>query len=561
MEELLSLKTMFLEFFNQNIVLFVSYVCIIFTLYPFHYILIPEYYGKVINSFKDKEKKGTKTSFESSIYKLLFIYGVCWFFEAFVLFLQSRIQPRFTEYSVASLFDYILTNYEMDFENVQTGKLLSKIIEIPSMLFEYLQIFWIDSMKVLIVLFIAIFRYYFISKKAALVYTGFVVVNYIFIYGLYSYFVNKRIDLLDSEGNMYDYFIDCFQNFSSIFSFNQQSEEKHYFSVNVYKPYKQKVLDLWTVYIATNFFWGLITLVVFVIMNYLFYQEYKNKNINSELLISAFIITFSIIRLFEDADKTAWRIANVFSSMNHIELFFEELHNNNKNLHKKKENTFSYGDIVLKNIYHKYNNTFVLENVNLTIKKGDKVVIVGEIGSGKSTITKLLLGYQPITMGKITINDIDLNSISNKDIRKNIFYIPQKPKLFNRTLYENIVYGLENKPSIAQILEIMDAYGLKEIKEIFEEKMNQSVGVEGNSLSGGQRQIVWLLRCFFRQVPILILDEPTASLDKRHKDIIISIIKKLSVNKTVILISHDQIDSEFKQIKIKKGKIEPSYFF
>ena len=79
--------------------------------------------------------------------------------------------------------------------------------------------------------------------------------------------------------------------------------------------------------------------------------------------------------------------------------------------------------------------------------KGENVAFVGQIGSGKSTMIKLLLGFQPLRMGHITIGGVEVNDISNKELRKYIFYIPQIPKLFNRTLYENIIYGIDTKPS------------------------------------------------------------------------------------------------------------------
>jgi ABC-type bacteriocin/lantibiotic exporter with double-glycine peptidase domain len=145
-----------------------------------------------------------------------------------------------------------------------------------------------------------------------------------------------------------------------------------------------------------------------------------------------------------------------------------------------------------------------------------------------------------------------VNEISNDDIRTNIFYIPQKPKLFNRTLYQNIVYGIEKSkaPSKEQIADIMKIYGIS-----FERDMNDLVGVEGNSLSGGQRQMVWLLRSVINPASILVMDEPTSALDPANKKLINSIINKISVGKTVIIVSHDSIDPAFRKIKFTDGKL------
>jgi ABC-type multidrug transport system fused ATPase/permease subunit len=294
-------------------------------------------------------------------------------------------------------------------------------------------------------------------------------------------------------------------------------------------------------------------------MNYCIYQAFKEKKITAEKLISSFIITFSIIRLYETAQRSSRRLATIFSQIKDTELFFNAISKTNQSV-KKNDSTFRNGDIIVSNVYHKYGDKFVLENVSIKINKGEKVAFVGQIGSGKSTIVKLIMGFQSLLMGDITIGGVSINSIDNKELRNKIFYIPQKPKLFNRTLYENIIYGLDKPPSREEIIQLMDDLKI-DVKEIFEKKMDENVGVEGNSLSGGQRQIVWLLRSIYRPSAILILDEPTSALDPDNKVVMISTIKKLSIGKTVIIVSHDDIDPVFRKISMKNGRVITSSFF
>jgi ABC-type bacteriocin/lantibiotic exporter with double-glycine peptidase domain len=123
------------------------------------------------------------------------------------------------------------------------------------------------------------------------------------------------------------------------------------------------------------------------------------------------------------------------------------------------------------------------------------------------------------------------------------------------------VYGLKKPPSKEEIIKLLDDLELTDLKVEFGQKMDVLVGVEGNKLSGGQRQIVWLLRSLFRPSYILVLDEPTASLDPENKKIMISIIQKMSVGKTVIIVSHDDIDASFRKVQFNEGRmIENSYF-
>jgi ABC-type bacteriocin/lantibiotic exporter with double-glycine peptidase domain len=185
----------------------------------------------------------------------------------------------------------------------------------------------------------------------------------------------------------------------------------------------------------------------------------------------------------------------------------------------------------------------------MKIKKNEKVAFVGKIGSGKSTLIKLIMGYQPLVMGSIIIGGVSVNDISDDEIRKNIFYIPQKPKLFNRTIYENIVYGIETPPSKDQVGDIMELYDIS-----FNRNLDDLAGVEGNMLSGGQRQMVWILRSLLSPSSILIMDEPTSALDPTNKKLICSIINKIQ-GKTIIIVSHDSIDSSFRKITFTDGKL------
>jgi ATP-binding cassette subfamily B protein len=265
-------------------------------------------------------------------------------------------------------------------------------------------------------------------------------------------------------------------------------------------------------------------------------------------------MTFSILGVFENTVLVSNQVSKLFSEIGDIETYFETIKEKNKNI-KKPCHNFKNGDIEFKNVYYKYNDNLVLNNINFKIKRGEHVAIVGPIGSGKSTIIKLLMGYNRLTMGKIMIGDKNIETIYEKELRENIYYIPQKPKLFNRTLYKNITYGLKNPPKKENILKLLEQLNLNDLIEPFTKKMDEKVGIDGNNLSGGQKQIVWLLRSFYRDKHIIILDEPTASLDKENKELLIQNIKRLCIGKTLIVISHDNVVQNFRKIHIKEGKI------
>ena len=555
--ELLDIHKLLITFIKDNKLLFLFYLIVSLLLYPIHYIFIPKYYGYVINSFKDKKE----SRFIFMVKALVFFYILCWFLETGLLFLQYKIFPVFAEYATGTIFEFIIDHYELDFENIHTGEILSKIIRLPGILIQYMTVFGIEFFKEFFTLITAIYSYYNVSSLAVVVYLFYVILNYTYTYTMFRIFLNNDIAKNEVQDKMYEALVDCFNNFSSVYAFNQQEYEIERFYTKSYSGYKLEVNKSWEIYIKSYIFWGFATVSMFLVMNYIIYNDYKKKRIDSDMLISTFIITFSIVRLYEKAEGSSSKYSEIFSKIMDTEKFFNSISDYNYNSKKVGDSVFKNGNIVIKNLYHKYDETFVLENINLTIKKGEKVAFVGHIGSGKSTLIKLILGFQPIVMGDIIIGDVNLNNVPNKDIRREIFYIPQKPKLFNRTLYENIVYGLEKPPPAEDIIKLLKDLELNDIAEIFSVKMNMSVGVDGNFISGGQRQMVWLLRSFYRQSRILIMDEPTASLDQKNKDLLIKIIKKISIGKTVIIVSHDSIDPAFRKIEFNKGRLVTSSYF
>ena len=253
--------------------------------------------------------------------------------------------------------------------------------------------------------------------------------------------------------------------------------------------------------------------ISFLLLNYLIYKSFRSKEINQETFISSFIITYSVLGLFSEGYYVR-SIIDMLSQVNDTESYFNEKLNYRKQEGeksiKKRTKPFHNGKIEFKNVYYKYKDKerIGIEQCN-PHQPGEKVALVGQIGSGKSTIIKLLMKLIPNDMGSISIGGQNINRIDNEILRESIFYIPQKPTLLNRTLYENITYGLpKHKNYETEIYETLNEMKLTDVTQVFKEKMHENVGPDGNTLSGGQRQIVWLLRAMFRKVDILILMNP-----------------------------------------------------
>jgi ABC-type multidrug transport system fused ATPase/permease subunit len=553
---MISIHELLIQFvFNHKIKVILYFLFTIIS-YPLQNIYIPDYYGKVISSFKD----GSNLIYMIKI--LLFLYILGRVFDELVLFCQYLILPDFSEYITGNVFALVINNFNYDFENIKIGEIISKMTKIPDILFEYSNLFRLDFLKQLFIFIAAFIHYSTISNTIVSAFAFFILVHYIYFFVMLKQFYSYNKKVNEFQDTVYENLNDTLQNISSVYSLNQQEYEKKRFYEFSFADYKEVFGESYLLYLYSFGVWAIINITMFGVLNYILYTSYKKKIITSNQLVSSFVITWSILSTYQRAIDSAWNLSEVYGLLYNVEDYFNAIAENNKvlkNENEKNENEpfqtnekFVQGDIIVSGVYHKYGDNFVLENISMKIKKGEKVAFIGKIGSGKSTLVKLIMGYQPLIMGDITIGGVSINDMNDIEIRKNVFYIPQKPKLFNRTLYENIIYGIDKSksPSKEQIIDIMKLYDIS-----FNKNLDEKVGVEGNKLSGGQRQMVWLLRTVLNPASVLIMDEPTSALDPSNKKLIISIIKKISVGKTVIIVSHDSIDGDFRKINFTDGKM------
>ena len=203
-----------------------------------------------------------------------------------------------------------------------------------------------------------------------------------------------------------------------------------------------------------------------------------------------------------------------------------------------KRETLS-GAIELRDVTFIYpgNQYASLSNVSLTIQPGEKVGIIGRSGSGKSSLAKLLVGFYQPDSGNVLIDGIDARQIDVHDLRHNIGYAPQDIHLFSGTLRENLVYGASYVDD-ETMLRVATLTGVHEFARRHPSGYNMQVGERGMSLSGGQRQAVALARALLLDPPVLLMDEPTSSMDNTSEDLIKKALIPVISNKTLLMVTH-----------------------
>lgn len=216
------------------------------------------------------------------------------------------------------------------------------------------------------------------------------------------------------------------------------------------------------------------------------------------------------------------------------------------------------GNINAESISFKYPNseTTSLQQLSVNIRQGEKIAIVGHNGSGKTTLAKLLLGlYQPTT-GSIQFDGLNYQQIHPSDLRRNIGYLPQDITLFHGTIRDNILFGTRQVTEY-QIIRAVQLSGVNVFTDNNTQGLDQQVGENGSSLSRGQRQSIALARAILNSPQILLLDEPTASLDARAEKQFIQSIKATAKDRTMLLITHkmDLLKLVDRILVLDKGKL------
>jgi subfamily B ATP-binding cassette protein MsbA len=194
-------------------------------------------------------------------------------------------------------------------------------------------------------------------------------------------------------------------------------------------------------------------------------------------------------------------------------------------------------DLSLENISFKYEDEYILRNFDLIVPKGHTVALVGQSGSGKSTIANLVTRFYDVNKGEIKIDGINIKDLTKKSLRNLMGLVTQDSILFNDTIKNNISLGKENatEVEIKEAAKIANAHDfIMELPEGYE----TNIGDSGNKLSGGQKQRLSIARAVLKNPPIMILDEATSALDTESERLVQDALEKMMRNRTSIVIAH-----------------------
>jgi len=292
------------------------------------------------------------------------------------------------------------------------------------------------------------------------------------------------------------------------------------------------------------------SIVAFVVT----YLVYKNQtDISGAMaLISMFVL--GLYRLMPSANRILTSYNHIQFTRKSLDIVHEDIMYNSEDL--GDEEVAFKEKIELKDIYFEYvESRPIFNDLNLTIKKGEKIAFVGESGSGKSSLVDIIIGlYKPLK-GEIFVDDIELTNKNIKNWRKKIGYIPQSVYLFDGTVAENVAFG--STIEMQRVKEVLKQANILDFLETHQKGIDTVVGEGGIKLSGGQKQRIAIARALYDNPEILVLDEATSALDNETEAKIMEEIYEISENKTLLIIAHRLSTIEWcdRVLKIQEGKI------
>ena len=348
-----------------------------------------------------------------------------------------------------------------------------------------------------------------------------------------TYTVHASYENEDKINLFYDNIQDIISNYDTVITSGETFNELEKIERMKYEvKNKYSISELQST--TSAFYLHIISLITIIILNGMSFRLYSNDEIQKDSLVT---IAMTSILFMQYYNSTIVKFKNTSSQIGkfyEINDYFKKF--KISDIITTNDFIISHGDITFINVSLKYKNKLIVNNFNYKIKHGSITGLVGNVGTGKTSILKMIAGLTKYN-GDIYIDNQNIKNCNYEQLMNHIAYIPQHPKMFNNTIFYNLTYGSDT--TLHQLEIFLKDINFLDFFSKFQNGLLTSVGKEGSNLSGGQKQIIALLRAILKNKKILLLDEPTSSLDPDIKKRIINLIQK-QTQKTILIVSHDK---------------------
>jgi ABC-type multidrug transport system fused ATPase/permease subunit len=555
-----------LEFFKENKIWIIVTILVVFITNPLEMIVLSNLFTNFTTSINKMDYDGSI----SSLWKIAGLYTIIDAIYGINSYLDKIYYPKMEKFMRFKLIDVIFKNIEVNYDSENISNTILKLLQIPNTAVACTQsfIYWIVTFCITVFSILAYIIYINLEM-------GGIMVLLFSIFSIIYYYVlikikNKSRDREKEEKVLMIHVDDVLSNSLSILACKKIKDEKEYLE-NRHNVYDEKHKEqLW--YSSKGLYlFSFIVTIILVIYVYTILRFYKSKKISSGDTVKLVIIILFFIRYLKTTINRTVQIVVLYGKLEESEKNIKNILNETPSDGTKKNIPIT-GDIEFRNVSFEYDNkdegavnvednsnnkerVKSLDNMSFKIKPLDRVAVIGTNGSGKSTIIKLIMGYYKVSKGQVLHNGVNVLEINREYLRSKITIINQKVVLFNRSIIDNICYG--NNVTKEKAKQILKKLHITRVFRNQPEGLETLAGLHGSSLSSGQKQIIYLLRCYLSNKPIIIMDEPTSAVDSIHKKYIMKMIDEMSKKSTLIVVTHDSDYAESfpTKIYIDEGKV------
>lgn len=543
----LTIGSLIKEYVSQHKELFVLYIMFVL-LIPLQDVGLPHLFGNLVKTIQSKQKL---TKPLGLIIGIIFILQIAYSIEDHI---DVKMFPSIQKFTRDKMMGHLFHMQKTQYQELKVGEITTKIIKMPSLMYAYMDQ-WKNLFIPRAVVFVVAVIYFFYQDVligATLLVLILALVTMVYNSISHCSGVAKKRDHVYNQ--LYEEVDDVLRNALTVLNYNEEESELARIDT-FHDEYSRLSMAALNCAIKVRYVFMPVICLYLAFFCYYMYQRVVSDKMEPAVFVSLFFIMIQIT-------NSMWKIiANVKEAVLRWGMIQEtldmfEVCKRHKNDIVISQDVPHLQGITIKDLSYSFEKRELFSNINLHIPLGQKLLVVGQIGSGKSTLLRLLMKYAEPHRGEIFINNIPYSKIQPSEIRRFIGYIPQNPILFNRTIYENIVYGM---PHISKqhVRTLISDLGLDDVFSRMPDGIDSIVGKYGSKVSGGQRQIIWLVRTIIQDPDIILMDEPTSSIDEKTKEIVHRLCTILMKQKTVIMVTHDAFLTRYADriIEMKHGVI------
>jgi ABC-type multidrug transport system fused ATPase/permease subunit len=499
---------------------------------------------KTISKFSDIynfRENFTKMNFPGALVALIGLWIVVILSSSIKTYIESLLVPGYFTYLRQLLFAKTVNSYQAEYRDVKTGEYLTRALELTRHIKDLFQYLLSQFLPELIISLMIVG--YMFAQHVTL---GWILLAGCVVCAIIQYFGNAELFklIIDRETffntTVSENIRDSLDNLMNVF-LNNTADHEIEKNASLENKSREKLQRIMALQGMISFMTDFTIVATFAVCLIFLYYLISIKDVKVTHGIVLVMILGQFLNNFVYVNNgfiynIAYRAGIISSSKDYLENIFGSKGG------RTLSSGISAGNIQFKNVKFRYDKTqdsYIYDDLNLHFNAGKRYAIVGQSGSGKTTMMKLLVGLYTPESGAIYIDSVDTSHMKLDYLRKNVNYINQRTTLFNETVMYNMLYG---NPDVSEktVIAKLKKYDLLKIFDEIPDGVYANVGVNGGNLSGGMQRIVVLMRGILKPGVIVLMDEPTTGLDTNTIRNVKDMIFDETVGKTLIVVTHEK---------------------